>query len=273
MAAMRRIGRTVGGVGATVSRLCVGCREGARPGCATPQVGRSEVPIRYFGAPNGPGGLGAAGEGGVEVVGAGAGETRDHGGGDAGLGAGVDQGSDGSTASGDTAPPRRLRRPPRARPRRGAPRRRSARRARRRCRARPPRGAWSSSRQTATGRSGSSSASTASDAATRRGDSKATSVSASPANSARSSPALRGRKPAKRQRSAGSALATSAAMAADGPGSTSTASPRGDAGLHEDEARVADQAACRRRTPAPTTAPPRIRSTSSPARARSLCSW
>ncbi|HSS58850.1 MAG TPA: SAM-dependent methyltransferase, partial [Solirubrobacteraceae bacterium] len=63
-----------------------------------------------------------------------------------------------------------------------------------------------------------------SDAATRRGDSNATSVSGPP-NVACNSPFLRGRKPTNRHRSAGSALATSAASAADGPGSTSTASP------------------------------------------------
>src|SRR4051812_36801228 len=81
-----------------------------------------------------------------------------------------------------------------------------------------------SSRQTATGRSGSSSASAASVAGTRRGDSNATSVSAAE-NAARSSEALRGKKPTKRQASAGNALATRAATGALGPGRTSTASP------------------------------------------------
>ena len=97
-----------------------------------------------------------------------------------------------------------------------------------------------SSRQTATGRSGSSSASTASEAATRRGDSNATSVSWL-AKAASSSPRLRGRNPAKRQWSAGSALATSAASAADGPGSTSTSSPAATQRAHQHEAGVGDQ--------------------------------
>src|SRR5579884_1927353 len=76
----------------------------------------------------------------------------------------------------------------------------------------------------AAGRPGSNAASTASVAATRRGDSNPTSVSG-PDNSCSSSARLRGRNPTKRQRSTGSALATSAATAAEGPGRTSTARP------------------------------------------------
>ena len=97
-------------------------------------------------------------------------------------------------------------------------------------RAPPPRAALVSSRQTATWRSGSISASTFSVAGTRPGDSNATSVPPGSDSTRRSSPRLRGRKPAKRQRSDGSAEATSAASAADGPGSTSTGSP---AATHE----------------------------------------
>jgi hypothetical protein len=56
------------------------------------------------------------------------------------------------------------------------------------------------------------------------GDSKATTVSGEPSTST-SADRLRGRNPAKRHASDGSAEATSAAKAADGPGSTSTSSP------------------------------------------------
>src|ERR1700756_1538836 len=69
-----------------------------------------------------------------------------------------------------------------------------------------------SSRQTATGRSGSTSVSVLSEAARRRGDSKATTVWGV-ANTRSSSVFLRGRKPTNCQRSAGSALATSALSA------------------------------------------------------------
>ena len=72
------------------------------------------------------------------------------------------------------------------------------------------------------------------------GDSKATNVSTE-ANASTSPARLRGRKPAKRHASAGSAEATSAASAADGPGQHLDLEPRGDAPLHEDVAGVADQ--------------------------------
>ena len=62
---------------------------------------------------------------------------------------------------------------------------------------------------------------------------------ASPASrtTASSAPRLRGRKPAKRQTSDGSALATSAVRALDGPGSTSTASPAATQPCTQREAR------------------------------------
>ena len=62
------------------------------------------------------------------------------------------------------------------------------------------------------------------EAATRRGDSNATTVSGEPSTPI-SSERLRGRNPTKRHASDGSADATNAASAADGPGSTSTSSP------------------------------------------------
>ncbi len=128
-----------------------------------------------------------------------------------------------------------------------------------------------SSRQTATGRSGSVSASTASDEATRRGDSNATSVSGEE-NASISSERLRGRNPAKRHRCAGNALATSAASAADGPGSTSTASP---AATHARTSTKpgSDTSGIPASDTSATTAPSRIRATSSTARSCSLCSW
>jgi hypothetical protein len=60
---------------------------------------------------------------------------------------------------------------------------------------------------------------------TRRGDSNATSVPPGSESTRRSSPFLRGRKPWKCHSSAGRPDATSAVIAAEGPGSTSTGSP------------------------------------------------
>ena len=85
--------------------------------------------------------------------------------------------------------------------------------------------AFVSSRQTATWRSGSTEASSSSVAGTRRGDSNATSVPPGSSSTLRSSPFLRGRNPPNRQESAGRPDATSAVIAADGPGSTSTGKP------------------------------------------------
>ena len=121
-----------------------------------------------------------------------------------------------------------------------------------------------SSRATATGRSGSSSARTRSDAATRLGDSNATSVSGD-AKTCSSAERLRGRNPANRHRSAGSALATSAARAADGPGSTSTASPAATHACTKTNPGSDTSGVPASETKA-TTAPPRIFATSSFAR-------
>jgi hypothetical protein len=82
-----------------------------------------------------------------------------------------------------------------------------------------------SSRHTATSREGSNEASSSSVAGTRRGDSNATKVPGNPEKTRLSSPFLRGRKPWKCHSDAGSPDATSAVIAADGPGSTSTGSP------------------------------------------------
>src|SRR6185312_2160464 len=82
-----------------------------------------------------------------------------------------------------------------------------------------------SSRQTAAGRSGAIAASAANDSPTRRGDSKATTVSAE--RSTRSiSPERFGRKPSKRQRSVGRPEATSATGTTEGPGRTTTSRSR-----------------------------------------------
>ena len=75
-------------------------------------------------------------------------------------------------------------------------------------------------------------------AGSRRGDSKATSVPPGSPSTSRSSPRLRGRKPRKRHSAAGSPEATSAVIAADGPGSTSTGSPAATRAPHQEEARV-----------------------------------
>ena len=89
---------------------------------------------------------------------------------------------------------------------------------------------WSfvSSRQTATPRSGSASASADNVDARRRGLSKATVVSAE-SRTAATSAARRGRKPTNRQRSAGSPEATTATGTDDAPGSTSTRTPASNA--------------------------------------------
>ena len=109
-------------------------------------------------------------------------------------------------------------------------------------------------------------------AGTRRGDSNATTVPPDSANRRSSSPFLRGRKPAKRHRSAGSADATSAAIAADGPGSTSTGSP---AATHARTSTKpgSDTSGMPASETSATVWPARMASTSSAARARSLCSW
>ena len=77
-----------------------------------------------------------------------------------------------------------------------------------------------------------------------------------------SSPRLRGRKPTKRQRSAGSPEATSAVTRRSAP-----AAPRPAARRRGTRARARSRgrrpAACRRRTPAPRPRPPRMRATSS----------
>ncbi len=77
---------------------------------------------------------------------------------------------------------------------------------------------------------------------------------------------MRGRKPTKRQRSHGSPEATSAVVTALGPGSTSTGSTRGQALAHEREAGIGHE----RRAgigDERDELPPRMRATSSPARA------
>ena len=119
---------------------------------------------------------------------------------------------------------------------------RSARPARRRCRGALPRAACVSSRQTAAGRSASSSASARSvprEAARRleRHERLAGLLPAAAASSAR----LRGRKPTNSQRSAGRPEATSAVVTALGPGSTSTCDARRQALAHEREARIGHQ--------------------------------
>ena len=129
-----------------------------------------------------------------------------------------------------------------------------------------------SSRQTATGRAGSSCGEHR-QATPRRGagDSNATSVSGA-ANAASSPDRLRGRKPAKRHASDGSPLATSAVSAEDGPGSTSTATPAATQPWTSGKPGSETSGIPASLTSA-TTSPPSIRSTSSAARGRSLCSW
>ena len=159
--------------------------------------------------------------GAVEVVRRGAGEVGDDRRGDTGAGARLDQSADGFDGGRVEAAGLRGAADDEHDLALAAPRTRSARES-----DAVPRtiSSWSfvSSRQTATGRSGSSSASTANDAPTRRGDSNATTVSG---DAKTASTRLRGRKPANRHTSDGSALATSAVIAEDGPGRTSTASP------------------------------------------------
>src|SRR5262249_16369665 len=86
---------------------------------------------------------------------------------------------------------------------------------------------WSfeSSRHTAAGRSGASAASAVSESGRRRGDSNATTVSGEPRTRS-SSPPRRGSQPSKRHLSAGSPEETTAAVTADGPGSTPISSSR-----------------------------------------------
>ena len=163
-------------------------------------------------------------------------------------------------------------RPPgRSRP--SAGRRRSGRPARRRCRARSPRATFVSSRQTATSRSGSSSASSASVAGSRRGDSNATSVVPALRRAPRAArPSSAAGSRAKCHSSAGSPDATSAVIAADGPGQHLDRQPGRDARAHQHVA-GSDTSGIPASDTSATTAPPRIFSTSSAARARSLCSW
>ncbi len=83
---------------------------------------------------------------------------------------------------------------------------------------------------------------------------------------------MRGRNPWNTHSDAGSPDATSAVIAADGPGSTSTGSPAAT------QARTStypgsDTSGIPASDTSATTAPSRICETSSAARARSLCSW
>ena len=100
---------------------------------------------------------------------------------------------------------------------------------RRGCRARPPRSSLVTSRTTATARSGPHTARrSASVAPTRCGDSNSTTVTSEVAIDARRSvraATLAGRNPSKRKRAVGRPDSTSAASAALGPGTTSTAQP------------------------------------------------
>ena len=100
---------------------------------------------------------------------------------------------------------------------------------------------WSlvSSRQTAAGRSGASAASARSESGSRRGDSKATTVSVDWSTRS-SSPARRGRKPSNRHRSAGSPEATSAVVIAVGPGQHLDLDAALDAGLDQPVAGIGE---------------------------------
>ena len=207
----------------------------------------------------------------VQPVGRDAGQLRHHRRSRPRLGAGVDEPAQRVQRRPDLVRPSTGRHRRRARPRLAAARTRTGLPARPQCRGRSPRGAWSARGRPRPGARGRGRR----EPVARRPPALATRTR--PTSRARRTPAssapfLRGRNPANRHRSAGSALATSAASAADGPGRTSTASP---AATH----------ACTRTNPgsdtsgvpasetSATTAPSRIFETSSAARARSLCSW
>ena len=90
---------------------------------------------------------------------------------------------------------------------------------------------------------------------------------------ARARRARRGRKPSKRQRSAGSPEATSAVVTADGPGQHLDLEPALEAGADQDGSRDRRSPACRHRRSAPPWRRARSAATSWRARSASFCSW